>query len=403
MVFMSATIAEILLSDAQQAHLRMLEVSEATMLHQAFLTWLLPSRCTVSDLDGQIKMAFSKRGGGRSHRDVAIAGFASQKVEEQGLSRERDALVDWIQGTSVRTPNGFDPIVDDPAGFLGVMIAIEASTDTIRLKARKWLVTVCAEAANGGTNEAHSSTFRAIGQLLAKNKFSSDISEDVSVALQSKGLLVIDPAKYSAAFTKAKRAADEGDIYTAAIRLAALDWIQSQTAISIDLPDKSQVRRVLEGVQSSLYRWVWEEKPRTARRGGQARKWHIENEYHFQSLLYAVLRPVFPDLKEEEYTTSVGTTQPRADLYIPSLKLVVEVKFWYQRDNSRELINQLAADASLYRARGSEVQIVLPIIWDEGRRTEEHSVIQDGVTALDGLERAIFVNRPSTWKDATSN
>lgn len=397
---MSVTIAEMLLSDAQQAHLRMLAGADISPLHQAFLAWLLPTRYIAGDPDGQVKAACTKRGGSRSYRDVALAGFSAQKIAELDLTGQRDALVDWIQGTNVRSSGGYDPIVDDPVGLLGVMLAVNAAADAIAAKGRNWLAVVCKEAATGMAKETHSSTFRAIGSLLAKTQVHADVSEDVVVALQSKGLLLVDSAVYGAAFTKAKTIAEDVDIYTAAVRLAALDWIHSLTAINIERPDVSQVRRVMEGVQSSLYRWVWEEKPRTNRRGAQPRKWHIENEYHFQSLLYAILRPIFADLKEEEYTVSVGTTQPRADLYIPSLKLVIEVKFWYKRDNSRELINQLAADASLYRARGSEVQSVIPIIWDEGRRTEEHSVIQDGLAALDGLGRGVFVNRPSTWEDA---
>jgi hypothetical protein len=375
---MSTTIADMLLSDAQQAHLRMLAGVKNSPLNQAFLAWLLPSRCPAGEIDAHIKAACTKRGGARSYRDVALAGFATPRIAELGLSGERDALVDWIQGTNVRSSSGYDPIVDDPAGLIGVMLAVEAAGGTIADRAKKWLAVVCSAAVTGEAKETHSSTYRAIGHLLSQTLIQADVSADVAVALQSKGLLHVDPTSYSAAFAKAKLLADEGDVCTAAVRLA-------------------QVRRVLEGVQSSLYRWVWEEKPRTSRRGAQPRKWHIENEYHFQSLLYAILRPIFADLREEEYTPSVGTTQPRADLYIPSLKLVIEVKFWYARDNSRELINQLAADASLYRAKGSDVQLVIPIIWDEGRRTEEHSVIQDGVAVLEGLGRAIFVNRPSTW------
>ncbi len=396
---MSSTVAEMILSDAQEAHSRALVGNGVSPLHQAFLAWLLPVRFTADELDAHIKAACSKRGGARSYRDVALAGFALTNVSALGLVGERDALVDWIQGTKVRSSGGLDPIVDDPVGLIGVMLAVNAASETISAKGKDWLVVVCKEAASGEGKETHVSTVRAIGHLLARSQFPADVSADVVVALQSKGLVQINPASYAAAFTKAKMKADEGDIYTAAVRLAALDWIQSQAAISIDRPDISQVKRVLEGVQSSLYRWVWETKPKTSRRGAQPRQWHVENEYHFQSLLYAILRPIFPDLKEEEYTISVGTTQPRADLYISSLKLVIEVKFWYRKHSSRDLINELAADASLYRAKGSEVQFVLPIIWDEGRRTQEHAVIQDGVGAIDGIESAVFVNRPSGWAD----
>ena len=394
---MSSTIGELVLADAQAAHLRVLVSAKSSPVHQAFLAWLLPNRFTSDGLDEHIKIACSKRGGARSYREVAILGFLAERVVALGLTQERDTLVDWIQGTKIRSASGYDPIVDDPVGLLGVLLAVESANGELRAKGGTWLAIVCKEAVTGEAKEAHISTFQAIGALLASVQVQTDVSADVAVALQSKGLLKIHPALYGAAFTKAKVIAEEGDNYTAAVRLAALDWIHSQAALSIDRPDISQVMRILEGVQGSLYRWVWEDKPRTSKRGASPRKWHIENEYHFQSLLYAVLRPIFPDLKEEEYTVSVGPTQPRADLYIPSLKVVIEVKFWYQGDNSRKLLNELAADASLYRARGSEVQFVIPIIWDDGRRTQEHSVIQDGINSIHGLGSAIFVNKPSSW------
>lgn len=398
MVFMSSTISDLLLSDAQTAHSRVLTSDESSPLHRAFLSWLLPSRFAIGDvIDEYVRASCIKRGGARSYRDLALIGFVQERVMALGLVAERDNLINWIQGTSVRLSSGYDAIVDDPIGILGVMLAVESTNKMLSGNGRRWLEEVCKVASTGEAKEPHSSTFRAVEYSLQNTEVQTDISADVAVALQSKGMLRINPSLYSLAFLQAKVIGPAGDIYTAAVRLAALDWIQGQAAIDVGRPDVSQVRRILSGAQSSLYRWVWEDKPKT--RGGKARRWHVENEYHFQSLLYAILRPIFPDLKEEEYTVSVGTTQPRADLYIPSLKLVIEVKFWYRNSNSRTLINELAADASLYRAKGSEVQCVIPIIWDDARRTQEHSVIQDGVQSLEGLSSAIFVNRPSTWSD----
>jgi len=394
---MSNGIGEMLLGDAQQAHLKLLKDSEAGALHRAFLEWLLPARFAGAAPDDHIEAACAKRGGSRSYRDVALLGFMSGRIAAAGKAADWEGLLEWLIGTKVRCSGELDPIVDDPAGLLGVALAVEAASADLKARGSVWLAEVCKEAVSGSSKESHVSLCRAVSLMIGGETHLGGVAVDVAVALQSKGLLTIEPGQYAAAFTSAKMAADEGDVFTAAVRLAALDWIQSQAGISIERPDVTQARRVLDGVQSSLYRWVWEDKPRTSRQGAQARRWHIENEYHFQSLLYAILRPIFPDLKEEEYTASVGTTQPRADLYIPSLKMVVEVKFWYQRDRSGKLLNELGADASLYRAKGSAVQVVLPVIWDDGRRSEEHSVIQDGIGALDGLEQAVFVMRPSTW------
>lgn len=397
MVPMSASAVQMILEDARASHLRALKASEASKQYQAFFEWLLPVHFPRADFDEAIKQACSKGGGSRSYRDVAVLGFLSDRVFELGMHGQRDSLVMWLLGTSVRSSGEYDPIVDDPVGALGVLLAVGAAGGELLIKGRVWLAEVCSAAVAGAAKQSSASAFRCISSFLSGSEASGEILPDVAVALQSKGLRNIEPAIYASAFSSAKLPAVEGDLFTAAVRLAALDWIQGQTGISVERPGAEQVRKVLEGTQSSLYRWVWEDKPKTSKRGAEARKWYIEHEYHFQSLLYAILRPIFPDLKEEEYTVSVGTTQPRADLYIPSLKLVIEVKYWRSNVNSRDLINELAADASLYRAKGSEIQKVIPVIWDDGRRTEQHSVIQDGVGVIDGLSEAIFVNRPSKW------
>ena len=110
--------------------------------------------------------------------------------------------------------------------------------------------------------------------------------------------------------------------------------ISSQSALgSFSLED---VSKLLKRVPAGLRRWTWEGKSRT--QGGQPRQWCIENEYHVQNLLYFLLAAVFADIIEEEYTGSVGQKKPRVDLVIPSLKLVIEIKFWYRRDRPQKII-----------------------------------------------------------------
>ena len=74
-----------------------------------------------------------------------------------------------------------------------------------------------------------------------------------------------------------------------------------------------------------LRKWTWETEPRTT--NGTARQWHIDHEYHVQNLLWVLLAPIFPDLDDEQYLTKIGQKNPRADLYIPSMRIIVEVKF----------------------------------------------------------------------------
>lgn len=51
----------------------------------------------------------------------------------------------------------------------------------------------------------------------------------------------------------------------------------------------------------------------------------IENEYDLQHLLYAVLRPLYGDVRKE-VTEDSGVGAIRSDLKIPSLNAVIEAK-----------------------------------------------------------------------------
>ncbi len=129
------------------------------------------------------------------------------------------------------------------------------------------------------------------------------------------------------------------DGFEAALRLSALNWAQGR-ALDMDLHALTiaVVVQILRNVPRVFLRWTWEDKARTNRRGAEPRKWHIENEYHVQSLLFTVLKPIFPGLDEEKYLASTGRYQPRADLCLPNFQLVSEVKHWYLGGSVKELL-----------------------------------------------------------------
>ncbi len=186
------------------------------------------------------------------------------------------------------------------------------------------------------------------------------------------------------------------DGFEAGLRLAGMDWaLQRAMDFDISALTISDVAVVLNRVPTLFQRWTWEDKPRTSRVGAAARRWHIENEYHFQSLLFAVLKPLIPALEEEQYLPSTGTYQPRADLCIRSLQLVVEVKFWYRSKSAKDLTEEIAADLTLYLRPESPYRKVIAAIWDDGSRTEEQAELKRGLMGLVGLSDVVIVNRPS--------
>jgi hypothetical protein len=182
----------------------------------------------------------------------------------------------------------------------------------------------------------------------------------------------------------------------AAIRLAALEYVvRSAPAVVPGRVSAESLFRLLERVPAGLRKWTWETKPRTTK--GTARQWHIDHEYHVQNLLWALLAPIFPDLDDEQYLAKIGQKNPRADLYIPSMKLIIEAKFLRPGDRMQKIIDEISSDASLYNAMGNDCAGIIPFIWDDSARSQEHDYLRQGLKKLPGIIDAVVVSRPSDW------
>ncbi len=178
----------------------------------------------------------------------------------------------------------------------------------------------------------------------------SAVLPEVRVALADLGIVTVNTDCHTGAWRSAThRLSFEGGAAHAAQTLRAFDAI-----VAINIPARlgrlevGDVVRVLKGVGRAMRLWTWEDKARTS--ASPQVRWNVENEYHVQSLLWAVLAPLFPDLHAEEYASPVGQKNPRMDLTIPSLHLVVEVKFVRAGKRFADIIEEIAADAS-YTAR----------------------------------------------------
>jgi hypothetical protein len=223
---------------------------------------------------------------------------------------------------------------------------------------------------------------------------------EVRVALRSKGIALHGAAdsaqKDEHAVLQHIPSDDSGGLSAsrAALRLAALDWIRRQRPV-VDLRavSSSDVGHLLNRLSTGLKKWTWEEKPRT-RAATDARKWHIENEYHVQNALWLLLAPIFPDLIDEDSTPKVGQLQPRADIGIPSLRLIVEAKFMRANDSPKDMIKQIAEDASLYLVASSRYDGLIPFIWDDSRRTECHEEMIRGLRQISGVVDSIVIPKP---------
>ncbi|QQR75625.1 MAG: hypothetical protein IPJ17_08660 [Holophagales bacterium] len=191
------------------------------------------------------------------------------------------------------------------------------------------------------------------------------------------------------------------DAATALISVMIYVFDQANEEVAIVPPTGwglDDLLRFLHHVPAGLKRWTWEGAGRT--KGAEPVRWRVENEYHVQNLLYVLLAPVFEDIADEVYLQPVGQKTPRVDLYLPSLRSILEVKF--RKDSKRSfqsLISEIAEDASLYRAdaRYKNGQIIC-FLWDCTRATQEYAKFKEGVLKLEGLSGCVVVSAPSTMQ-----
>jgi hypothetical protein len=376
--------------------------SGGNALLSAFSEWLGLGLENTYAADQAVGRAIRAKGGERSSRGLAVLGFhcathPSEKTACEAFGKQ----VEWVTGK----PN-FDAAGEpcgalvDPIILLGIYVGTEATAST-ELKERFTAWATHLNEDIGKITAAWQWQVALSRSVVSKSVgagFSAEVSPLwLSAGLSARSICSIRDELAADVLKESLREADKSmDDFEAALRLRALDWAQGRALdLNLHALSVSDVARVLRNVSQVFLRWTWEEKPRTMRRGAEARKWHIENEYHVQSLLYAVLKPLFPEIDEEKYVASTGTYQPRADLCLPSLQLIVEVKFWYRAGSVKDLTEQVASDHSLYLRPDSPYRKMIAVIWDEGARTEEHGEFERGLSGLSNMHSVIVLSRPS--------
>ena len=217
---------------------------------------------------------------------------------------------------------------------------------------------------------------------------------EARVAFADLGLLPADEDGGTAAWRNATRLVPgDGGIERAALTLRAFDALcERNIPARLGRLEVDDVVRVLKGIERSMQEWTWEERSPTPK-SAEPLKWDVRNEYHVQNLLWAVLAPLFPDLRREEYTSPVGHKNPRMDLTIPSLKLVIEAKFTRRGKSFADIQEEVGADNTLYGA-DPRWEVLIPFVWDDSRRREHHATLIEGMRRMSMVPDAIVMSRP---------
>ena len=391
--------AEVLLALEAQAR----SLKDCGTLSSAFFHWVLDERFPAgASKDLADELCGEIGGGGRSIHAVGALGFLLA-IDSHLISSCRDSFlqgVDWLTGRSANSQTSIATLMQ-PVAHAGVQLGLLAIADDERWQTfRTWFSAL-------GVHMQPSDNHDWRQQLLAIVRVRAELPLDERPKLSpttlgavlyiARGLAELLPADGSALahliIGRIKFLA-YSDPEQAAMDLACFRFL-AHGALQVELraPRLEDVGALLRRLPAGLRRWTWDLQKKTP--NSTAQKWAIENEYHFQNLLCAVMAPVFADLRDEEWLPSVGQKKPRADLVIPSLHLVIEVKYWRINIAPQELISQIAEDVSLYLKVGSPYRRVLPVIWDQGRRTEQYDLLISGLNEIRDVVAPVVVAQPA--------
>lgn len=358
-----------------------------------FVGWITsdPSR-----LSAGVDEALGFTGQARHPEHVAALGYGAHvaALSEAGLEVLREEIA-HLGGRTFFPPGRAPRFEVDGIALLGVALGAARLLTTADTD---WLITLLARSSEEVRSDVWQLGLARLAQVVLGYQDLRIVPPDLAVAAAARGLGTLQVADREPAWQLVTSFAEnESGVARDATQLAVFEYEFSRIAqINLASATRDDLIRVLQNVLHGMKRWTFERAKRTPR--SEITRWHIDNEYHVQNLLWTVLAPVFPDLEDEENLPSIGQMHPRADLGVPSLKTIVEVKFLRQRGQSgfTKVIEEIAADSGLYLSRTTEYDSIIAFVWDDCAQTEQHHELKSGIERIRGISAAIILPRPST-------
>jgi hypothetical protein len=124
-------------------------------------------------------------------------------------------------------------------------------------------------------------------------------------------------------------------------------------------------------------------------------KWPITSERDVQNIIWIMLRPVFNDLVDEEALRKVGHSTYRADFAIPSLGLLIEVKYARKATDFKGIEKEIFEDYVAYLTEDGPYRKMTVFIYDESASVQEHGTTRNALLKLPNVTEVIIACRPS--------
>lgn len=389
---MVSVVGEFLLADALarlEREVRGIPAHDG--LARAFAMWLGLS--VIPAIEAQ---EFNRRrGAARSYQDVAVLSYLAAAGLAADFETDLRSGLQWLVGRAEKVGGIPAPFTSDGLAALGIALGGARLGGEVGLSVADWMTGFTRDSVENAALDTTTRDFFAAAGCVLGLDVPRDLPAEMTIVLQDHGwpCAAVSESETEAMLRGLRNESGTLPSYVSALRLAALRLVYAASPVAVPgRVSAEEIGNILRRVPHAMLHWTWESKART--KNSDARKWVIEHEYHVQNLLWAVLAPLLPDLTAEEYTPPVGSKQARADLGVPSLRLIIEVKYMYPSTTTQKMIEQVAADAGLYLTDQSRYDEMVAFVWDSRGKTEEHQILVDGLKGIRGVVDAIVVARP---------
>jgi hypothetical protein len=165
---------------------------------------------------------------------------------------------------------------------------------------------------------------------------------------------------------------------------AILDASIDQTILS-----RSHLIAVLGRFEPAMRRWRFD-----ANNLNKPIRWPVTAEREVQDILWLVLRSVFDDVVEEETLPKVGHSTYRADFGIPSLGVLIEVKYARKGSDFKTIETEVMIDSVAYLHGVTAYREIVVFIYDASASIQEHDTTAAALRGIDSIRDVIIVSRP---------
>jgi hypothetical protein len=336
---------------------------------------------------------------------LACVGYALAHptgAEPDVIPKVRAALGRFMQRDHLRISG--PTFLHDPRTLLGIALAVVAVRAEMP-EAPKWLARTLSDARLKPADRFHellrAHVLTSVTGQLPETVRTDTLNEPADLALAQwmigqNTARVVDPAERLALSQRVMHAVMQVDpaeltITHASVLSSAANAI-TNTSIDQILLSRTHLSLLLRRFPAAMRRWRWDDGDRVK----EPIHWPITSEREIQDILYLVLRSVFDDVNDEDTNPKVGHASTKSDFGIPSLRLLIEVKYIYLGTAAefKKIEQEVMTDSVAYLQRATNYDEIVVFIYDSTASVEHHDLTRDALIKVPGIADVIIVSRP---------